>query len=431
MANANDMLAFIAASPSPFHCVAEAARRLVAAGFTQVDEAEALPRLNPGDGFFIARGGTLIAWRGGAVCPSVAGFRLLGAHTDSPNLRIKPNPERRDEGYVRWAVEPYGGLLVATWSDRDLGLSGRVALRGAGGVETRLLRVDRPIARIPNIAIHLNRKVNDEGLKLNKQTELPPVVALGTEDAEGEELFRALVSQELAVARDDVLAWDLMLHDVSPPTIGGLQGEFVFTPRLDNQAMSYCAVEAILALGEDVPEATSVIMLFDHEECGSRSERGAESALGGALLRRIIASHASSRGGALSQATARSLMVSADMAHAVHPALSGRHDPDHKPRMNAGPVIKHNVNTRYATDSVVAARFKLACADVGAPVQEFVNRSDLTCGSTIGAISAAKLACPTVDVGCAMLSMHSIREQAGVADVSWMQQVMTRLLRDG
>ena len=303
MATAHDMLAFIAASPSPFHCVAEAARRLAAAGFTQVDEAEALPELNPGEGFYVARGGTLIAWRGGTVCPSVAGFRLLGAHTDSPNLRIKPNAEQRCEGYVRWAVEPYGGLIVATWSDRDLGLSGRVALRGEDGVETRLLRIDRPLARIPNLAIHLNRQVNAEGLKLNKQTDLPPVVALGEEDAEGDALFLSLVSRELAVEPERVLAWDLMLHDVTAPTIGGLRDEFVFSARLDNQAMSYCAVEGLLALGEDVPEATSVVMLFDHEECGSRSERGAESALGAELLRRIIASHASTRGGASSSST--------------------------------------------------------------------------------------------------------------------------------
>jgi aspartyl aminopeptidase len=427
MASANGLVDFIAASPSPFHCVSEAARRLAAADFARVDLGAQFSTLVPGEGGFLTHGGTLIGWRTGHTSPADSGFRLIGAHTDSPNLRIKPTPEYVKEGYVQWGVEVYGGAIVATWADRDLGVCGRVALRDGDKIVERLVRIERPLARIPNLAIHLNREVNEKGLILNKQNHLPPVVGLGDEGTSS--LLKDLLAHELDVDADALMSWDLCLHDVHHPTVGGINGEFVFAPRLDNQASCYSAVEALLTMDTDTA-STAVIVLFDHEECGSSSDRGAASSMLRNVLARLTHSHPAGSDDGLERACANSFMVSADMAHGIHPNHSDMHDAQHKPALNGGPVIKTNVNMRYATDAVTAARFKRACLTEEVPFQEFVNRTDLACGSTIGPISAAALAIPTVDVGCAMLSMHSIREQAGTRDVAWMSRVMARLLSE-
>jgi len=426
MADARGLIDYIWASPSPFHCVDETVRRLEAAGFRGVDDRAAPEPVTPGSRRYLARGGTVIAWLAGAEAPAEAGFRMLGAHTDSPNLRIKPNPEYVKEGYVQWAVEPYGGVIYATWADRDLGLSGRVAVRTTAGVEMRLLRVDRPLARVANVAIHLNREVNKTGLLLNAQTHLPPLIGLESDS----DALMTLIAEQLQCEPSDVVGFDLGLHDVQPPALGGIADEFIFAPRLDNQASCYTAIEALLALDE-VPAHTSVVSLYDHEECGSGSERGAGSTLTRNVLNHLTVHHTSQAPGGVERALANSFLVSADMAHAIHPNYADKHEPQHRPSLNGGPVVKTNVNMRYATDAGTAARFRAACADENAPVQEFVTRSDLACGSTIGAISAAGLAVRTVDVGCAMLSMHSIREQAGTHDVDMMTRVMGRLLREG
>ena len=429
MASAEGLIDYIAAGPSPFHCVAETALRLEAAGFVRMDDAAAPAPIAPGAGGYLARAGSLVAWRAGSVAPAAAGFRIIGAHTDSPNLRLKPAPEYVAEGYVQWGIEPYGGVLLATWADRDLGLCGRVALRGPAGLETRLLRVQRPVCRVPNLAIHLNRQVNDDGLVLNKQTHLPPIVACADAEGDSARLGR-LLSAELDCDVDAILSWDLMLFDVQAPTIGGIDGDFVFAPRIDNQASCYPALEALLAL--DAPPAhTSVIALFDHEEVGSGSERGAAGAFLRNVLARLERDHTDRAPGGLERAAASSYMVSADMAHGVHPNFADKHDARHQPAMNGGPVIKTNVNQRYSSDAETVARFKAACADEGATVQEFVNRSDLACGSTIGPISAAELGIRSVDVGGAMLSMHSIREQCGARDIDAMARVKARILREG
>lgn len=428
MRPAEDMLAFIAAGPSPDHCVAEAARRLQAGGFTEVDERRAPAPLAAGAQQFVRRAGTLVAWRAGTAAIAEAGFRLLGAHTDSPNLRLKPNPDYSRAGYLQWGVEVYGGVLLATWADRDLGVSGRVALRDGDGVRTELVRIDRPIARIPNLAIHLNRKVNDDGLVLNRQRHLPPVIGLGEGEEAGEQL-RSLIADASGCEPDDILRWDLGLHDLQAPTIGGLHDEFVFAPRLDNQASCHCALQALL--GASAAAATQVVVLYDHEEVGSGSERGAASALLGHLLARLERDHEARAPGGVERAAAASYSISIDMAHAGHPNHLDKHDARHRPRINGGPVIKTNANMRYATDAETAARFRLACEVVGAPVQDFVNRTDLACGSTIGPISAAALGIRTVDVGGAMLSMHSIREQAGTRDVAWMIDALRHVLITG
>ncbi len=428
MANARGLIDYIWASPSPFHCVEESKRRLIEAGFVEMDEAATPSPVRSGSGGFVARSGTLIAWRAGSASPVEGGFRIVGAHTDSPNLRIKPNPESNKEHYVQWGVEPYGGVLLATWADRDLGLSGRVTIEKGAEFRTELLRIDRAIARIPNLAIHLNRKVNDEGLTLNKHKHLPPVVAIAGEKEEGNRLLN-LLGTELGVDPETICGWDLGLHHTHKPTIGGLDDEFVFAPRLDNQASCYSALEALIAQTE-TPESTAVIALFDHEEVGSCSERGAASTLLRNTLCQLIRNHVAQAEGGIERATARSYMVSADMAHGVHPNYADLHDGLHKPVLNGGPVIKSNVNLRYSTDAETAARFRAACRAENVPYQEFVNRSDLACGSTIGPISSAALAIRSVDVGCAMLSMHSIREQAGAHDIDGMTRVMTRILSD-
>jgi aspartyl aminopeptidase len=427
MSDAKGLIEFIAASPSPFHCVDASAKRLNEVGFSRCNDAEGTLPIEVGSGGYVIHGGTLIAWRAGKSAPANRGFRILGAHTDSPNLRLKPQPEYDKEGYLQWGVEVYGGAIVATWADRDLGLCGQVALRRNGELSQELIRIDRPIARIANLAIHLNREVNDKGLVLNKQDHLPPMIGLGS-TGETSQLLQQ-IGKELDCAPDDVLGWDLCLFDVQAPSLGGLNDEFVFAPRLDNQASCYSALEALCSL-TDPPESTAIVVLFDHEECGSRSERGADSTLLRNLLARLERDHPEQAAGGLERAVTNSFQVSADMAHGVHPNFADRHDAQHKPRLNGGPVIKTNVNMRYATNAVTAARFREACQSENVPVQEFVNRSDLACGSTIGPISASALSIPTVDVGNAMLSMHSIREQSGAQDVDRMTRVMARILRD-
>ncbi|MGM0577513.1 MAG: M18 family aminopeptidase [Myxococcota bacterium] len=428
-----DLLRYIDAGPTPRHCVAETARRLEAEGFSEVDEADRWS-LEPGDGRYLVRGGTILAFRVGTEPPGDAGFRLLGAHTDSPNLRVKPVPDVRASGWDQLGVEAYGGLLEYTWLDRDLGLAGEVVLArddagGATGVEPRLVRVDRPVLRIPSLAIHLNREIREEGLKLNRQQHLPPILAPAPEGDEGDGTgtLRRMLSHELDVEPDRILSWDLSLMDVVPATFGGLHGELILAPRMDNQAMCHASLSALLRA--EAAAATQVICLYDHEEIGSGSAAGAAGNLVREVLRRLAEAEApGAAAGELTRAVARSLQISADMAHAVHPNYADRHDPQHMPRVNGGPVIKINAQQRYATDAETEARFEALCRDEGVPCQKFVNRTDLACGSTIGPISAARLGVRTVDVGNPMLAMHSIREVGGAEDPEHMTAVMARFL---
>ena len=420
-----DLLDYVYASPSPRHCVAETVRRLDAAGFEEITEGDAWS-LSFGDERYLVRGGTVLAFRVGSAPAVEGGFRLIGAHTDSPNLRIKPVPDVRAQGYQQLGVETYGGLLDYTWLDRDLGMAGGVVIREEGALTTRLVRIDTPILRIPSLAIHLNREVREKGLKLNAQTHLQPV--LGLSDGEDEvSSLKALLASELEVEPDQIVSWDLSVMDVVAPTVGGLRGEFIFCPRMDNQAMCHAALLALL----DAPqaEATQVICLYDHEEVGSSSAAGAAGNSVEALLRRLTETEGPGAvPGGLPRAIARSLQVSADMAHAVHPNYADRHEPKHMPHINAGPVIKVNTQQRYATDAETAGLFEALCEEAGVPCQTFVNRTDLRCGSTIGPISAARLGVRTVDVGNPMLSMHAIREMGGAQDPPWMTAVMTRFL---
>ncbi|HFE44945.1 MAG TPA: M18 family aminopeptidase [Nannocystis exedens] len=429
-----DLLEFVHASPTPVHCVAEVRRRLEEADFVALAEGEGWA-LEPGRGYFVARGGALIALRVGSAPAVEAGLRLLGAHTDSPNLRIKPLADLRSKGYQQLGVETYGGLLEYTWLDRDLGLAGEIVYRDASANElrSRLLRIDRPLLRIPSLAIHLNREIRDKGLKLNRQQHLAPILGLAAEPKADSKTgdpvgaLRQLIAAEVDIDPESILSWDLSLMDVVPPAVGGSRGEFIFCPRLDNQAMCHAALLALLRA--EVASATQVICLYDHEEIGSGSATGADSSLVEELLRRLVESEGPGAVvGGLARAVARGVMISADMAHAVHPNYADRHEPKHMPRLGGGPVIKVNSQQRYATTAQTAAIFEALCQDEGVPYQKFVNRTDLACGSTIGPLASSRLGMRTVDVGNPMLSMHSIRETGSSEDPERMVAVMTRFL---
>jgi aspartyl aminopeptidase len=411
-----DLLHYIDACPTPYHAVAETAARLEAAGYRRLDEADSWD-VAPGDKVYLVRGGgSLAAFRVGSAPPSEAGFQLIGAHTDSPNLRIKPNPELRRSGYEQLGVEPYGGVLLHTWIDRDLSLAGRALL--ADGT-ARLVDFERALIRVPSLAIHLNRTVNTKGLVLNAQTHMAPLLALeGFEDMR----LRSLLATELGdVDAQDILAWDLMAYDVQPATLSGASQEFIHAGRIDNLASCHAGLTALLAVSSET-EATRGIVLYDHEEVGSRSAQGAASDFLRSCLQRL--SGGSTEG--YHRAVAKSFLISADMAHAIHPNYADMHEPKHQPLLGAGPVVKLNVNQSYATDGESWARFERSAAAAEVTTQRFVVRSDLGCGSTIGPITAAQLGIRTVDVGNPMLSMHSCREVAAAADVPKMIDVMKR-----
>ena len=411
-----DLLEYIDASPTPFHAVARTAARLEAQGYRLLDEAEPW-NVAPGDKVYLTRGGgSLAAFQIGQAPARDAGFHLIGAHTDSPNLRIKPNPELRKAGYAQLGVEPYGGVLLHTWIDRDLSLAGRALLEDGSA---RLLRFDRALLRVPSLAIHLNRQVNTEGLKLNAQTHLAPILAL--DGLEGANL-RELIASELGdVEAKHILAWDLMTYDVQPAALGGAEDEFIHAARIDNLASCHAGLSALLAEDGDAA-LTRGLVLYDHEEVGSRSAQGAASDFLRSSLQRLSGPSAED----FYRAMAKSFLISADMAHGIHPNYTDVHEPKHQPLLGGGPVVKINVNQSYATDGESWARFERWAAEADVATQRFVVRSDLGCGSTIGPITAAELGIRTVDAGNAMLSMHSCREMAAAADVPRMIALMQR-----
>ncbi|USQ82020.1 M18 family aminopeptidase [Ornithinimicrobium faecis] len=407
---ASRLAAYLDASPSPFHAVESTAALLLDAGFTRVAETDPTPA-DPGR-YLTVRGGSLIAWSTETDLAASAPFRVVGAHTDSPNLRIKPRPDVLRSGWQQLAVEVYGGPLLNTWLDRDLGLSGRVALRADTGVEGRLLLIDEPLLRVSQLAPHLDRTVNSEGLKLNPQQHLVPHWGQGETPGD----LVGFVAERLDVAADDVLGWDLMTHDLTPARRIGRDRDLLASARLDNLATSFAATIALIAAVEaGVPGVVPVIALFDHEEVGSTTERGAQSTFLTATLERIVLSRGGSREDYL-RALAGTVIASGDMAHATNPNYAERHEPGHHVQMNGGPVLKINAQARYATDGLGAAAFRLACDQAGVPVQSFVTRTDLPCGSTVGPMTSALTGATTVDFGAPTLSMHSTREACGVAD---------------
>lgn len=406
-----DLLTFIEAAPTPYHAVSEAAGRLERAGFRRFSEREAWRLESAQAGFVVRAGGSIAAFRRGSKPPAEAGFAIVGAHTDSPNLRLKPKSELTAHGYEQLAVEVYGGVLLSTWLDRDLGVAGRVVLEDGS---TRLVRLPGVFCRVPSLAIHLNRDVNSAGLILNPQTQLLPVAALEQESSGLELLERVAQAAGDGVTSKAIQGVDLCLFDTQAPSLSGARGELIHAARLDNLSSCHAAITALLGSSADA-EATRVVVLYDHEEVGSESASGAGSRFLESVLLRLMQDETGSD--AFARAIAGSMLVSADMAHAVHPNYPDKHDKQHRPLLGKGPVLKVNAAQRYATDGLTAARFRAACARADIEPQHFVSRNDIGCGSTIGPIAAAGLGLRTVDVGGPMLSMHSCREMAATADV--------------
>lgn len=419
---AKDLLAYIDASPSPWHAVNTTATRLETAGYTRLAEPERW-QLKSGGRYYTTRGGSaLIAFQIGHESLAASGYRLIAAHTDSPGLRLKPRPAIVGDGLIRLAVEVYGGPILASFSDRDLGLAGRVVVRTRQGQETRLLKISRPLLRLANLAIHMNRDVNENGLKFNRQTELPLLLSLSTlfgatDAASADAKLRGLLSQAVQAEACDVLTWDLLAHDVQPGSLWGAHEEFISHRQLDNLASCHAAFSALLATSE--PAATSVIGLFDHEEVGSQSATGAAGSFLDDVLSRIQ-HHAGLDQEDIQRARARSVFISADMAHAHQPNYPAAYESGHLLQVNGGPAIKTQVGQRYTSQAETAARFQLWCEAAKVPCQQYSHRADLACGSTIGPILAARLGIPGVDVGNPMWSMHSARESAGALDQAYL-----------
>lgn len=409
-ATAHGLCAFIDASPSPFHVCATVSARLRQAGYTELAETDRWDDA-AGGRFFTVRAGSLIAWHAGARDnPVPMPFRIIGAHTDSPNLRVKQHPDSVVADWQIVALQPYGGAWLNSWLDRDLGLSGRISLRNKDGrVEDRLVCFDEPLLRVPQLAIHLAEDRNS--VSLNPQRHVNAVWGVGDRPRS----LHRWVAERAGVKDTDLLAADLMTHVLEPSRLIGIDEDLVSAPRLDNQGTCYAGLEALLAAdpGAYVP----VLALFDHEEVGSTSDHGAQSEFLSTTLERIVLAAGGDREDFLRLATA-SMVASGDMAHAIHPNYPERHEPGHPIHVNGGPVLKVQPNLRYATDSRTAAAFELACRQAGVPLQRYEHRADLPCGSTIGPMTAARTGIPTVDVGAPQLAMHSARELMGAHDVT-------------
>ena len=418
---AQDLLSFIDASPSPWHAVHSVEKRLLAQGYSELKEAERWA-LTPDGRYFVVRGGaSIIAFRLGQKNLLDTGFRMIGAHTDSPGLRLKTHAAQASDGMVRLGVEVYGGPILATFTDRDLSLAGRVNIRTADGFTTRLLKFDTPLIRLPNLAIHMNREVNEQGLKLNKQTELPLIFGLASDKQTPREQFLGHVASTLKVSIDDILNYEFNVFDTQPGAFWGAEQEFIANSQLDNLASCHAALTALLE--NENTHATSICAFFDHEEVGSESATGA----GGSFTHDVIQRISTALGldeEAKHCMLAKSFFISADMAHAYHPNFPNAYEPSHRVMVNGGPVIKTNANQRYTTNSDTAARFMTLCEAASVPFQHYTHRTDLGCGSTIGPIIASRLGIASIDVGCPMWAMHSLRESAGVQDHSYMIAVM-------
>jgi len=421
---AQDLLDFIDVSPSPWHAVHSVEQRLLKQGFTRLEESQSW-QLAAGRSYFIVRGGaSIIAFTIGKQPLTESGFRITGAHTDSPGLRLKPQAAFGSDGLVRIGVEVYGGPILATFTDRDLSIAGRVTVRTSSGHETRLLKFDNALMRLPNLAIHMNREVNDKGLVLNKQTELPLLFAESEDGVAADQQFLTYIAQSLDVDAADILTFELNVFDTQKGAFWGASQEFIANSQLDNLASCHAAVTALLAARD--PDSTSICALFDHEEVGSESATGASGSFLADIINRIAANTGLGTEDRL-RALAQSFFISADMAHAYHPNHAGAYEPCHHVLVNKGPVIKTNANQRYSTNADTAARFITLCASAGVPYQQYAHRTDLGCGSTIGPIVASNLGVPSVDVGSPMWAMHSIRESAGVLDHGYMIAVLNAL----
>ncbi|CAM8886965.1 unnamed protein product [Rhodiola kirilowii] len=432
-----DLLDYLNESWTQFHATAEAKKQLIAAGFHLLNENDEWD-LKPGGRYFFTRNmSSLVAFAIGEKYSIGSGFHVIAAHTDSPCLKLKPKSASFKSGYLMLNVQTYGGGLWHTWFDRDLSVAGRVILKGSdGSFLHKLVKINRPLLRVPTLAIHLDRTVNSDGFKPNLETQLVPLLSRKVEESpqdckeksSGKDAHHPLLIQILAkqldCSSDDIVTLELNVCDTQPSCLGGGNNEFIFSGRLDNLASSFCALRALVdscKLPNDLSNESAIRMvaLFDNEEVGSGSIQGAGAPTMFQAIKRITASLANGYvgEGAVERAIRQSFLVSADMAHGVHPNFADKHEEHHRPELHKGLVIKHNANQRYATSGVTAFLFKEVGKIHNLPTQEFVVRNDMGCGSTIGPILASGVGIRTVDCGIPQLSMHSVRELCGKDDI--------------
>ena len=418
---------FLRQSPTSWHATGNMATRLEQAGFQRLEE-KANWQLTPGKRYYVTRNDSaIIAFQ--LPESDLASLRMIGAHTDSPGLHLKPNASQRSAGWLQLGVQVYGGVLLAPWFDRDLGLAGRVHVRHADGrLESVLLNVDRAIATIPSLAIHLDRDVNS-GRPINPQTQMAPVL-LQSETATLAESVAQWLEEQHGLRAVEIVDFELGFYDVQPPSLVGVKQELVASARLDNLLSCFMGLEALLACDGS---QGALLVANDHEEVGSASACGAQGPFLADVLTRINSQLGGKDGEkgndeSLIQLIQSSLMISCDNAHALHPNFRDKHDERHGPAINGGPVIKVNASQRYATNSVTGALFRDVCREADVPVQSFVTRADMGCGSTIGPITATELGVPTIDVGVPQWAMHSIRETAGARDIDYLTRALVGFL---
>ena len=425
------LLDFIDKSPSPWHAVASIEAVIEAFQFVRLNET-AKWQLQAGGRYYVVRDdSSIVLFVLGNKAPAESGFKIVGAHTDSPGFRIRPNAATASDGLARLGVEIYGGPILATFADRDLSLAGRISyLDEQGNLAYKLVRFDQSLLRLPNLAIHMNRSVNEDGLKLHKQNELPLLLAQLTGDQLPQPYLMALLEQAAGIGTAQIRSWDLAVYDTQKGVFWGANQEFYADSQIETLASGHAALQALL---DDTilnnAESTLVCAFFDHEEIGSESHIGAGGSFLSDVLQRISIATSPEREDT-ARAMAQSFLISADMAHAYHPNFPSAYDADHKVFINKGPVIKSNANRRYSSESVSIAHFIQWCEEAGVPYQRYSHRSDLPCGSTIGPIASAKLGIRSVDIGCPMWAMHSVRESAGVQDHGYMIQVLKRFFSD-
>lgn len=418
------LMNFLDAAPTPYHAVHKVRDQLVAHGFEGLHERESW-QLKPGGKYFVTRrDASILAFVYGTQPLTEDGLRIIGAHTDSPTLKVKPQPEKLAQGYLQLGIETYGGVLLNPWFDRDLSIAGRVTLKGAQGLEHRLINFERPVAVIPSLAIHLDRSAN-ENRSVNPQEQMRPLI-LQTDNAQVK--FRTLLAKELErtgipVPEADILEFDLNFYDVQRAAFVGLEEEFLASARIDN-LLSCCA--GLQALLHSSGEHSAVLALFDHEEVGSRSDIGADSNLLSSFIERLAPTPELRY-----RLLANSMLMSVDNAHGIHPNFPQKHDERHGPLLNRGPVIKTDANQSYATSSASAGYVRLLAEQANVPLQSYVTRADMRCGSTIGPMTAAGVGLQTVDLGVPTFAMHSIRELAGSRDFAYLCAILEQYLESG
>ena len=419
------LLKFIQASPTPFHAVATMKEMLEVEGFQQLKESDAWQTSTPGR-YFVSRNDSSIIAFSLASDLVENGVHMVGAHTDSPCLRVKPNPEMVKNCYFQLGVEVYGGALLNPWFDRDLSLAGRVSyVDTAQQVRSALINFEQAVAVIPSLAIHLDSDAN-ENRSINKQEHLPPILMKLPDDEKHKKatpdfrelLLKLLLKQQPDIGAKKVLEYELALYDVQPPAVIGLHQDFIAGARLDNLLSCYTGLMSLFKAGQN---SNCLLVCNDHEEVGSVSAAGATGTFLKSVLNRLCRSPEQ-----LARTLDRSMLISADNAHGIHPNFTGKHDDNHGPVLNQGPVIKINANQRYASNSETSASFRNLCDQADVPVQSFVVRSDMACGSTIGPLTAAETGVRTIDVGVPTFGMHSIRELAG----RWDGYYLYRALRE-